>query len=158
LGINMADMIDDKNSGEKTRESMIKPKILVVDDEPMNVEIFEGYLSIDYDVVNAYNGDEALIKVGTTNPDLILLDIMMPGKNGFEVCKILKENPKTMAIPIIFVTALKEKEDRIKAIEAGADDFLSKPIDIIEVTARVKSLLRIKQYYDALMGDCHFLL
>ena len=154
----MAEMIDDKNSGEKTRESMIKPKILVVDDEPMNVEIFEGYLSIDYDVVKAYNGDEALLKVGTTIPDLILLDIMMPGKNGFEVCKILKENPKTMAIPIIIVTALKEKEDRIRAIEVGADDFLSKPIDIIEVTARVKSLLRIKQYYDALMGDCHFLL
>jgi two-component system, cell cycle response regulator len=154
----MADIIDDKNSSEKTRESMIKPRILVVDDEPMNVEIFEGYLSIDYDVVKAYNGDEALLKVGTTNPDLILLDIMMPGKNGFEVCRILKENPKTMAIPIIIVTALKEKEDRIKAIEAGADDFLSKPIDIIEVTARVKSLLRIKQYYDALMGDCHFLL
>ena len=78
---------------------------------------------------------------------------MMPGKNGFDVCKILKDNPKTMAIPIIFVTALNEKEDRIKALEAGADDFLSKPIDIIEVTARVKSLLRIKQYYDALMGD-----
>lgn len=154
----MADIIDDKNSGEKTRESMIKPKILVVDDEPMNVEIFEGYLSNDYDVVKAYNGDEALLKVGTTNPDLILLDIMMPGKNGFEVCRILKENPRTMAIPIIIVTALKEKEDRIKAIEAGADDFLSKPIDIIEVTARVKSLLRIKQYYDALVGDCHFLL
>ncbi len=154
----MADIIDDTNSGEKTRESMIKPKILVVDDEPMNVEIFEGYLSNEYDVVKAYDGDEALLKVGTTNPDLILLDIMMPGKNGFEVCRILKENPKTMAIPIIIVTALKEKEDRIKAIEAGADDFLSKPIDIIEVTARVKSLLRIKQYYDALMGDCHFLL
>jgi DNA-binding response OmpR family regulator len=154
----MAEIIDDINSGEKTRESMIKPKILVVDDEPMNVEIFEGYLSNDYEVVKAYNGDEALLKVETTNPDLILLDVMMPGKNGFEVCKILKDNPKTMAIPIIFVTALKEKEDRIKAIEAGADDFLSKPIDIIEVTARVKSLLRIKQYYDALMGDCHFLL
>lgn len=154
----MADIIDDKNSGEKTRESTIKPKILVVDDEPMNVEIFEGYLSNEYDVVKAYNGDEALLKVGTTNPDLILLDIMMPGKNGFEVCRILKENPRTMAIPIIMVTALNEKEDRIKAIEAGADDFLSKPIDIIEVTARVKSLLRIKQYYDALIGDCHFLL
>ncbi|MCX9083084.1 MAG: response regulator [Candidatus Methanoperedens sp.] len=146
-------MIDDNNNSEKIKESMNKPRILVVDDEPMNVEIFEGYLSGDYDVIKAYNGDEALLKVETTNPDLILLDVMMPGKNGFDVCKILKDNPKTMAIPIIFVTALNEKEDRIKALEAGADDFLSKPIDIIEVTARVKSLLRIKQYYDALMGD-----
>lgn len=150
--------IDNREISEVQHESMIKPKILVVDDEPMNVELFDAYLSKDYYIIKAYNGSEALLKVETTNPDLILLDIMMPGKNGYDVCKQLKDDPKTMFIPIIMVTALKEKEDRIKGLEAGADDFLSKPIDIIEVTARVKSLLRVKQYYDALMGDCHFLL
>lgn len=148
----------DKKENSGSRESMTRPKILVVDDEPMNVEIFEGYLFNDYNIIKAYNGDEALRKVETTNPDLILLDVMMPGKNGFEICKILKEHPKTMSIPIIIVTALKEKEERIKGIEAGADDFITKPIDILEVTARIKSLLKVKQYYDALMGDCHFLL
>lgn len=148
----------DKDCSSGSNGGTLKPRILVVDDEPMNVEIFEGYLSNDYDIIKAYNGDEALLKVETTNPDLILLDVMMPGKNGFEVCRILKEHPKTMSIPIIIVTALKDKDERIKGIEAGADDFLSKPIDIIEVTARIRSLLRIKQYYDALMGDCHFLL
>lgn len=149
---------DNRDISEVQQESMIRPKILVVDDEPMNVELFDAYLSKDYHILKAYDGNEALLKVETTNPDLILLDIMMPGKNGYEVCKQLKDDPKTMFIPIIIVTALKEKEDRIKGLEAGADDFLSKPIDIIEVTARVKSLLRVKQYYDALMGDCHFLL
>lgn len=150
--------IDNREISEVQHESMIKPKILVVDDEPMNVELFDAYLSEYYYIIKAYDGTEALLKVETTNPDLILLDIMMPGKNGYEVCKQLKDDPKTMFIPIIIVTALKEKDDRIKGLEAGADDFLSKPIDIIEVTARVKSLLRVKQYYDALMGDCHFLL
>lgn len=142
----------------KNKESMTRPKILVVDDEPMYVELLEGYLSEDYDIVTAYSGDEALLRVKTTSPDLLLLDIVMPDKNGYEVCKILKDNPKTMSIPIIIVTALRENKDRIKALEAGADDFLSKPVDILELTARVKSLLRVKQYYDALMGDCHFLL
>lgn len=118
----------------------------------------EEYLSKDYEIVKAYDGKEALRKVETTSPDLILLDIMMPGINGYEVCKILKENEKTMYIPIIIVTAIQEKEARIKAIEAGADDFLNKPVDELELTARVKSLLRGKQYYDALKGDCHFLL
>jgi len=78
---------------------------------------------------------------------------MMPGMNGYEVCKKLKSNEKTMPIPIVMVTALKEKEDRIKAIEVGADDFLSKPVDIYELTARVKSLIRIKHYYDTIVEE-----
>lgn len=132
---------------------MGKSKILVVDDEQMNVELLEGILSKEYDVVTAMSGTEALIKVEKTYPDLILLDIMMPNMNGYAVCKNLKGSQTTMSIPIVMVTALKEKEDRIKAIEAGADDFLSKPVDMYELNARVKSLLRLKQYYDSLIEE-----
>lgn len=132
---------------------MDRSRILVVDDERLNVELLEGMLSKDYEIVTAYSGEEALIKVEKTFPDLILLDIMMPGMNGYEVCKKFKGNNKTMSIPVVMITALKEREDRIKAIEAGADDFLSKPVDMYELGVRVKSLLRVKHYYDALMEE-----
>ncbi len=137
---------------------MNKSRILVVDDEPVNVEILQEMLSDDYETVSAYSGNEALDMVEKTSPDLILLDIMMPGINGYEVCRQLKGKEKTMSIPVVMVTALKEREDRIKAIEAGADDFLSKPVDMHELNARVKSLLRVKQYYDALMQEQNKLL
>jgi PleD family two-component response regulator len=150
--------IMDKDGIGTSGQDITKPKILIVDDEPFNVELLEGYLSKDYDILKAYNGNEALLIVGTTNPDLIILDIMMPGMNGYEVCRQIKGDEKTTSIPIVIVTALNEREAKFKAIESGADDFLNKPIDIIELTARVKSLLKTKQYYDALMGNCHFLL
>jgi PleD family two-component response regulator len=148
----------DKVGVGTSEQNIMKPKILIVDDEPINVELLEGYLSNDYDIMKAYNGNEAMKIVGTNPPDLIILDIMMPGINGIEVCKIIKNDEKTMSIPIVIVTALNEREVRIKAIEAGTDDFLNKPIDILELTTRVKSLLRAKQYYDAMMGNCHFLI
>ncbi len=132
---------------------MKKSRVLVVDDEKLNVEILEGILSEKYEVVTAYNGNEALLKVEKTSPDLILLDIMMPGMDGYEVCRMLKRNKKTLHIPIVMVTALTEKTDKIKAIEAGADDFLSKPVDVDELNARVKSLLRIKYYHDSLVEE-----
>ena len=135
---------------------MTRARILVVDDEQVNVELLEGFLSRDYEVTGVNNGNEALLIVEKDPPDLILLDIMMPDMNGYEVCKKLKENPKTMAIPIIMVTALREKEDKIKAIEVYADDFLSKPVDYYELSVKVRSLLRVKQYHDALVGDSHF--
>jgi len=150
--------IMDKEGFEISGQDITKPKILIVDDEPFNIELLEGYLSKDYDILKAYNGNEALLKVRTTPPDLIILDIMMPVMDGYEVCSRIKGDEKTISIPIVIVTALNEKEAKKKAINAGADDFLNKPIDIIELTARVKSLLKTKQYYDALMGNCHFLL
>src|SRR5659263_276334 len=108
----------DKEGIGTLQESIMKPKILIVDDEPINVELLEGYLSKDNDILKAFNGYEALKIVGTTPPDLILLDIMMPGINGLDVCKIIKNDEKTMSIPIVIVTALNEREVRIKAIEA----------------------------------------
>ena len=129
---------------------MNKLKILVVDDEPSNVDLLETFLSPEYDVVTAYDGEEALLKVENTNPDLILLDVVMPGMSGFEVCSKLKGNEKTLYIPVLMVTALKEWSDRVKGINAGADDFLSKPVDFNELSLRIKSLVRIKQYHDKL--------
>ncbi|MFA4955792.1 MAG: response regulator [Candidatus Methanoperedens sp.] len=125
-------------------------KILVVDDEPFNVELLKELLSKKYDVETAANGKEAFKKVKDIYPDLILLDVIMPEIDGYEVCRQLKSDQKTMNIPIVMVTCLTGRDERIKAIEAGADDFLSKPIDWIELSARVKSLLRIKQYLENL--------
>jgi PAS domain S-box-containing protein len=132
---------------------MNQSKILVVDDEQVNVEVLKEMLSKDYDIVTAHDGKEALNMVKTASPDLVLLDIMMPGINGNDVCRKLKNDDKNMSIPIVMVTALKEREDWIKAIEAGADDFLSKPVDINELSVRVRSLIRIKKYHDALMEE-----
>ena len=125
-------------------------KILVVDDNKQNAELLEFHLADDYEVLKAYNGEEALQKVKADPPDLILLDVMMPGLDGYEVCQRLKEKEETKFIPVVMVTALKEKEERIKGLEAGADDFLTKPVDSSELLARVKSLLRIKHLHDEL--------
>jgi diguanylate cyclase (GGDEF)-like protein len=128
-----------------------KNKILVVDDVPVNVQLLTTYLSsVGYEVVTARDGQEALDQVAATLPDLILLDVMMPKLNGFEVCERLKSDPVTRVIPVIMVTALNEIEDKIKATESGADDFVSKPFNKLELLTRVKSLLRIKQLHDEL--------
>ncbi|MDO8092957.1 MAG: response regulator [Candidatus Brocadiales bacterium] len=126
-------------------------KILVVDDNEDNLELLEAFLlPMGYEVIKAYNGREALEMVEQAHPDLILLDVLMPEMGGMEVCRRLKEGGNTRFIPIILVTALKDVNDRIDGIEAGADDFLSKPIDKQELKARIKSLLRIKEMHDKL--------
>ena len=126
-------------------------KILVVDDVPVNVKLLADLLTIKgYAVVTAANGAEALARVEKDRPGLVLLDVMMPGMSGYDVCRKIRENPATTMLPIIMVTALDPTQERVKGIEAGADDFLSKPINQPELLARVKSLLRIKVLHDEL--------
>src|SRR6185295_12961866 len=105
---------------------------------------------LEYQLIFAGNGFEALVKVDELTPDLILLDVMMPGMNGFEVCQRLKAEPRWRHIPVILVTALDSIEDLAYGLEAGADDFLSKPVNGLELRARTHSMLRIKSQYDAL--------
>ena len=124
-----------------------KPVILVVDDQFQNIELLEAYLVPQgYEIVKAANGEEALAKVVLDLPDLILLDVMMPKMSGIEVLEKLRADEKTKAIPVIMVTVLKETEDKVKALEAGCDDFISKPFDKVELLARVKSILKISYY------------
>ena len=127
------------------------PVILVVDDQPQNIELLEAHLLPQgYDIVKATNGDEALGKLAASPVDLILLDVMMPGMDGFEVIRRIRQHDTHRLLPIILVTALRETEDRVKGIEAGCDDFISKPVDKMELLARVRSLLKVKDYNDLL--------
>ena len=123
--------------------------VLVVDDLPQNVKLLEAYLIPQgYEIVRAANGEEALAKLTKSQIDLILLDVMMPDIDGFEVTRRVRQNDKYRLLPIILVTALGETKDRVKGIEAGCDDFISKPVDKTELLARVKSLLMVKDYND----------
>ena len=121
--------------------------ILVVDDQPQNIELLEAFLAPKgYKILTATNGPDALEKLAGNPVDLILLDVMMPGMDGFEVTRKIREDDIYRLIPIILVTALREAEDRVKGIEARCDDFISKPLDRIEILARVSSLLKVKAY------------
>jgi C4-dicarboxylate-specific signal transduction histidine kinase len=126
-----------------------KPVILIVDDQSQNIELFEAYLAPQgYEIITATNGKEALEKLSGNPIDLILLDVMMPGMDGFEVTRRIRQDKTHSLLPIILVTALRETEDRVKGIEAGCDDFISKPVDKAELLARVRSLLTVKTYND----------
>lgn len=128
---------------------MANSKILIADDNEANCELLEAYLAeVDCDVAVAVDGQDTLDKVTSFQPDLILLDIMMPKLNGFEVCKKIKENPQTRRIMILMVTALNELGDIERAVEAGTDDFLSKPVQKIELVKRVHNMLRLKDVTD----------
>ena len=126
-----------------------KSVILIVDDQTQNIELLEAYLAPqDYEIVTATSGEEALRKLSSNQIDLILLDIIMPGMDGFEVTRRIRQDDMHRLLPIIIVTILQEAEDRIKGIEAGCDEFISKPIDKTELLARVRSLLKVKAYND----------
>ncbi len=126
-------------------------RVLVVDDVPANVKLLEARLSAEYfDVVTAMSGDEALAICERAECDLVLLDVMMPDMDGFEVCRRLKSNPATHHIPVVMVTALDQPSDRVRGLEAGADDFLSKPTPELALIARVRSLARLKMVTDEL--------
>lgn len=126
-------------------------RILVVDDIPANVKLLEARLLAEYfEVSTAASGEEALLACEGGQMDLILLDIMMPGMDGFEVCRRLKADPETMHIPVVMVTALDQPSDRVEGLRAGADDFLTKPANDMQLMARVKSLVRLKRLTDEL--------
>ena len=146
-------------------------RVLVVDDILANVRLLEAKLSAEYfEVVTAMNGIEALECMHRTRPDIVLLDVMMPGMDGIEVCRRIKSNPKTHHVPVVMVTALDQVDHRIRGLEAGADDFLSKPLDDLALFCRVRSLVRLKMLTDelrarteggeqlGLLGDCDRLL
>ena len=122
-----------------------KATVLVVDDNPQNLELLQAYLEeLECKVITAADGVQALEAVSKETPDLILLDIMMPRMSGFEVCRKLKAEPATADIPVVMVTALNELGDIERAVAAGTDDFLSKPINKLEMLTRVKSLLQVR--------------
>jgi two-component system cell cycle response regulator len=127
-------------------EPLPPSKVLVVDDNLQNLELLEAYLEdvAEITTIGATNGQQALEKVAAERPDLILLDVMMPRMSGFEVCKKLKSDPATRHIPIIMVTALDEVGDVERGVEAGTNDFITKPVNRVDLLARVRTLLRMR--------------
>lgn len=140
-------MTDTANIADKLAES----KILVVDDNEQNLELIVAYLEgLGCKLSTAKDGVEALEMIAQETPDLILLDIMMPRMSGFEVCRKVKSDPTTRNIPIIMVTALNELGDIERGVESGTDDFITKPVNRLELTTRVKSLLRVRHLQNEL--------
>jgi len=128
-----------------------KPRILIADDNATNVELLEAYLAeLDCEIEVAVDGRDTLAKVQQFQPDLILLDIMMPKLSGFEVCQQIKQNPDTKNIMVLMVTALNELGDIERAVAAGTDDFLSKPVNKVELLKRVENMLRLRHVTDEL--------
>ncbi|MBL7106694.1 MAG: response regulator [Phycisphaerae bacterium] len=135
-----------------------KPKILVVDDNLQNLELLLVYLEdIDCETITAEDGVEALEKINNNDIDLLMLDIMMPKMSGFEVCRRIKNEPSTADIPVLMVTALTEFGDIERAIESGTDDFISKPINKLELLIRVRAMLKLKNLSDKLQRTLAYL-
>lgn len=127
------------------------PRVLIVDDDEQNLELLQAYLEdIECETIPAYDGPTALQIVNSKKPDLVLLDVMMPKMSGFEVCKRIKNNPQTGDVPVIMVTALNEFGDIERGIDCGTDDFISKPVNKLELLTRVRTMLKLKHLSDKL--------
>jgi diguanylate cyclase (GGDEF)-like protein len=135
---------------EGAREAPEKPRVLVVDDQRLNLNILHGLLKDDYQVMVAMSGEQCLKAAASGRPDLILLDINMPGMDGYEVCQRLKQDTATKHIPIIFITAMSESQDETRGLELGAADYITKPFHAAVVQARVNTQIRLKQHSDLL--------
>ncbi|MEQ8189134.1 MAG: response regulator, partial [Candidatus Eremiobacterota bacterium] len=134
------------NNNEEKQEI---PLVLIVDDVPKNIQLLGNILNNEgYDIIIAENGKEALERISDVLPDIILLDIMMPEMDGYETCKILKENDRTRDIPVIFLTAKTEMEDIVKGFNAGSVDYITKPFNSTELMARVKTHITLKKLFD----------
>lgn len=145
-----------KNSN--STQPTLPGEVLIVDDNAQNAELLQAYLEpLECDTRIAVDGLDAMKKVAEKHPDIILLDIMMPAMSGFEVCRRLKSDPSTANIPIVMVTALNELSDIERGVDCGADDFLSKPINKLELITRVKSLLRVRHLQSELERTLSYL-
>ncbi len=141
----------DNNKFNERKNVKYKNRVLIVDDEPLNVKLLAAKLPSDeYEIISAFNGREAIDKVGKDSPDIILLDIMMPGMDGYEVTRRLKNDPETSHIPIIIITALDGTDEKVRALNAGAEELINKPVNSAELIARMSSMLRLKQYHEQL--------
>src|ERR1044072_6619272 len=126
-------------------------RVLVVDDILSNVKLLEAKLSAEYfEVITAFTGLECLARMEETIPDIVLLDVMMPGMDGFEVCRRIKSNPRTAHVPVVMVTALDQPSDRVTGLDAGADDFLTNPVDHVALLARARNLVRLEKMTEEL--------
>ena len=133
-------------------------RVLVVDDTPLNIKLLGDLLAVKgYRVTTAANGEEALKRLADEIPDIVLLDVMMPGLSGYDVCRRIRSEPATALLPVVMITSLDPQQERVRGIEAGADDFLSKPINQPELFARVRSLLRVKSLQDEVMRQADVL-
>ena len=142
-------MATKKAETEQQQEKI--PTILVVDDHQQNLELLQAYLEdMDCETIPACDGPQALEIIANQPPDLVLLDVMMPKMSGFEVCRRIKNDPKTTDIPVIMVTALNEFGDIERGIDSGTDDFISKPVNKLELLTRVKTMLKLKHLSDKL--------
>ena len=140
-----------QNVGAKMTESPTQHRILIADDNEANVELLEAYLAdMEVEIAVAVDGQDTLDKAASFKPHLILLDVMMPKLSGFEVCQKLKSDPATKSIMILMVTALNEHGDMERAVEAGTDDFLSKPVDKVSLVKRVDNMLKLRNVTDEL--------
>lgn len=130
-----------------------RASILIVDDEPINIKVFEKLLCADYDIFSAQSGREAISQVKENHPDLILLDVMMPGLNGFETCRLIKADATSQDIPVIFVTAMDGLDGEIAGLDIGGIDYLSKPVNLDLLKLRVRNHIELKRRRDIILAQ-----